>query len=162
MSATLKQPSRLVVENRQARHHYFIEDTFTAGLVLEGWEVKSILAGRATFNSGTAFVRLVNGEAFLESLTITPAAQDNKGLLSSLKPNRARKLLLNKAELAKLSTKVVQRGYTIVPLAVTYDRKLKLTIGIARGKKLVDKRDTIKARDLERQTARDLSAAKKA
>ncbi len=148
---------KTVVDNRQARHLYFIEEDFEAGIMLQGWEVKAILAGQATFNGGSAFVRLKDGEAFLDALTITPLPQFNKGLLEPCQPNRLRKLLLNKAELKKLERRVSERGYTIVPLALTYERKLKLRIGLAKGKKLADKRETVKARDLERETARELS-----
>lgn len=155
---TRQRETKMVVENRQARHLYFIEDTFEAGLKLEGWEVKAILSGRATFNSGSAFVKLRNGEAFLESLTVTPAAQDQKGLLVDLQPMRPRKLLLNRSELRKLERRVTQSGYTVVPLSITLTRKLKLNIGLAKGKKQADKRDTVKARDQARDLARDLKA----
>lgn len=150
------KPTRVVVENRQARHNYFIEDTFEAGLMLEGWEVKSILAGQATFNGGGAFVKMSNGEAFIESLTITPLTQSRKGLLLDCLPGRARKLLLNKAELNKLSRKVAERGYTVVPLAINYNGRLKMQIGLAKGKNGADKRATIKERDLKREIARQL------
>jgi SsrA-binding protein len=151
-----QRETRTVVDNRQARHQYFIEDTFEAGLMLRGWEVKSILAGQATFNGGSAFIRLKDGEAFVESLTITPTAQARKGLLEDLEPNRPRQLLLNKAELRKLERRVAERGYTVIPLALTYTRKLKLNIGLAKGKKLHDKRDTVRQRDQQRDLAREL------
>lgn len=155
-SGTRQTEARTVAENRQARHQYFIEDTLTAGLMLQGWEVKAILAGQATFNGGSAFVKLRNGEAFVDSLTITPLPQARKGLLEDLQPNRERKLLLNRAELTKLTRRTAQRGYTVVPLALTYNGKLKLEIGVAKGKKLADKRETVKDRDLQRETARQL------
>jgi SsrA-binding protein len=148
----------VVVENRQARHLYHIEETFEAGLMLEGWEVKAILQGQATFNSGAAFVRLVDGDAFLESLTVTPLKYARRGLLEQHDPMRHRKLLLNKSELRKLESKVAKRGYTVVPLAVTYGSKLKLNIGLAKGKNHADKREAIKDRDLTRQTQRELKA----
>lgn len=147
---------RTVVDNRQARHLYFIEDELEAGVMLQGWEVKAILSGQATFNGGAAYVKLVDGEAYLESLTVTPLPQAAKGLLTELVPTRARKLLLNKAELRKIERRVSERGYTVVPLALTYGRKLKVKIGLAKGKKLADKRDTVKARDQARELARDL------
>lgn len=150
---------RTVVDNRQARHLYFIEDTFEAGIMLQGWEVKAILAGQATFNGGSAFIKLIDGEAFLDALTITALPQARKGLLVDLQPNRLRKLLLNKTELKKLERRVAERGYTIVPLALTYGGKLKVDIGLAKGKKLADKRDTVKARDQQREMARELKAA---
>lgn len=143
-----------VLENRQARHRYTIEETLTAGLVLEGWEVKAILAGRANFNGGGAFVRLHNGEAWLESMTITALPTSNQGLLAQQPPGRARKLLLRATELTKLSRKVAIRGYTIVPLAVVRDKKLKLTIGVAKGKNHADKRATLKERDVTRDIQR--------
>lgn len=156
---TRQREVRTVVDNRQARHLFTIEDTFEAGLILEGWEVKSILAGRANFNGGAAFIKLINGEAFLDALTITPQATSALGLLAVREPNRLRKLLLNKSELVKLERRVKERGYTVVPLALTLNGKLKLTIGLAKGKKLADKRETLKQRDIARDTARDLKAA---
>lgn len=145
---------RTVVENRQARHLYSIEDTFTAGLMLEGWEVKAILAGQATFNGGGAYIKLKDGEAFIESLTITPLANSNKGMLVEREPCRERKLLLNKSEISKLTKKVAERGYTIVPLSIQLNRKLKLEIALAKGKNHADKRATVKERDLKREMAR--------
>lgn len=140
----------VIAQNRQARYNYFIEDTVLAGMVLEGWEVKAILAGRANFGAGGAYVRLVGGEAFLEAFSITPLPQTALGLLAERHPARPRKLLLCRAELNKLARTVTQRGYTIVPLAIHRGKKLKLELGLARGKKQYDKRETIKARDLAR------------
>lgn len=153
-----QRETRTVVENRQARHLYTIEDTFEAGLMLDGWEVKAILAGQATFNGGAAFIRLIDGEAFLDGVTITPLQQALQGAFAECPPTRLRKLLLKRAELSKLARRVDERGYTIVPLAITYQYKLKLRLGLARGKKQVDKRDTVKARDQDRDMARDLKA----
>lgn len=149
---------RTVVDNRQARFLYQIEDTFTAGLVLEGWEVKSILAGQANFNGGGAFIRLKDGEAFIDTMTITPLPQALKGLLQALDPNRPRKLLLKRAEIDKLNRRVAERGFTVVPLALTYNGKLKLEIGVAKGKKLADKRESVKQRDGQRELAREIKA----
>jgi SsrA-binding protein len=146
-----------ILENRQARHLYSIEESMEAGLVLEGWEVKAILAGRANFNGGGAFVRMENGEAWLESMTITPLPMANQGLLAQHTPGRARKLLLHASELTKLSRRVAERGYTVVPLAVVRGRKLKLTIGLAKGKNHADKRNTIKQRDQARDVQRELA-----
>lgn len=146
-----------ILENRQARHLYSIEESMEAGLVLEGWEVKAILAGRANFNGGGAFVRVENGEAWLEGMTITPLPMANQGLLAQHTPGRARKLLLHASELTKLSRRVAERGYTVVPLAVARGRKLKLNIGLAKGKNVADKRNTIKQRDLTREIQRDLT-----
>lgn len=148
---------KTLLENRQARHLYFIEDTLEAGLVLEGWEVKAILAGRANFNGGGSFIKLIDGEAWLEAMTITPLPEASLGLLAERPAARRRKLLLSAAELTKLGRKVAERGYTIVPLAVVRKRKLKLEIGLAKGKRLPDKRDTLKQRDLERAAAREVA-----
>lgn len=155
---TRQHDVRTVVENRQARHQYFIEEDFEAGIMLQGWEVKSILAGQATFNGGSSFVRLIDGDAYLDAFTITPLPQARKGLLTECQPIRLRKLLLNKSELKKLERRVSERGYTVVPLEVTYGRKLKVRIGLAKGKKLADKREVVKSRDLARETARELRA----
>lgn len=145
---------RTLVDNRQARHLYHIEDKFTAGISLEGWEVKSILAGQATFNGGSAFVRIKNGEAFLEGITITPLPQALRGLLSAVNPLRPRKLLLKRAELKKLAAGVSRRGMTAVPLALTYSGKIKLELSLAKGKAAHDKRDAVKARELTREMQR--------
>lgn len=158
-SGARQHEGRTVVDNRQARHLFFIEDTFEAGLILQGWEVKSILAGQANFNGGSAFIKLINGEAFIDALTITPLPTTNVGLLVDREPNRLRKLLLHKSELVKLERRVKERGYTVVQLALTLDGKLKLQVGLAKGKKLHDKRDTLKQRDVQRDMARDLKAA---
>ena len=151
--------TRTVVENRQARHLYAIEDTFEAGIMLMGWEVKAILAGQATFNGGAAYIKLVDGDAYIDSLTITPLPQARKGHLEALEPGRMRKLLLNKSELKKLERRVAERGYTVVPLAITYGRKLKVNIGLAKGKNKADKRETVKQRDQKRDMARELRNA---
>lgn len=148
---------KTIIENRQASHLYFIEESLEAGIVLEGWEVKAILAGRANFNGGGAYIRLVQGEAFLESMSITPQHESNLGLLAKRDPHRRRKLLLRASELAKLGKKVAERGYTIVPLRLTQGRKLKLEIGLAKGKRLPDKREAIKQRDLGREAERSLT-----
>jgi SsrA-binding protein len=146
-----------ILENRQARHLYSIEESMEAGLVLEGWEVKAILAGRANFNGGGAFIRMSNGEAWLESMTITPLPTANQGLLVQHNPGRARKLLLHATELTKLSRRVAERGYTVVPLEVVRGKKFKLKIGLAKGKNHADKRNTIKQRDISRDVQRELA-----
>lgn len=142
-----------IVKNRQAGFNYTLSDSFKAGIVLEGWEVKAILAGQATFNGGSAFVRLRDSAAWLEGFTVTPLTQANKGLLQALEPARPRKLLLNKAELKKLSTLVQERGYALVPTEIIRERKLKLLLSVGKGKTRGDKRETIKARDAARRLA---------
>ena len=147
--------SKNIVENRQARFLFAIEDTFDAGMVLEGWEVKSILAGQATFNGGGSYIKMSNGEAWIETLTITPLSSTNKGLLLERNPCRARKLLLKKADLNKLAKKVAERGCTIVPLMITYNGRLKIQIALAKGRNNADKRHTMKDRDLKREMDRE-------
>lgn len=142
-----------VAENRKARHDYHIEDTYLAGLMLEGWEVKSILAGRGNFGMGGAFVVIKGGEAFLEGTHLTPIQDVQRSHIDKPNPVRTRKLLLTRHELDKLQDRVTKRGYTIVPLAIQREgegKKLKLLIGLAKGKKQYDKRADQKARDLER------------
>lgn len=156
---TRQQEVRTVVDNRQARHLFFIEDTFEAGIMLQGWEVKAILAGHANFNGGGSFVRLIDGDAFIDALTVTPLPQAVKGGFIDMQPVRLRKLLLHKTELIKLQRRVSERGYTIVPLSLTYNGKLKVQIGLAKGKQLHDKRETLKQRDIGRDMARDLRVA---
>lgn len=158
-SGTRQRETRTLVDNRQARHLFFIEDTFEAGVMLQGWEVKAILAGQANFNGGASFVRLIDGDAYLDDLTVTPLRQAVQGNFIDMQPGRLRKLLLNKAELVKLNRRVAERGYTIVPLSITFNGKLKVNIGLAKGKKLHDKRDTVKQRDVTRALARDVRAA---
>lgn len=149
---------QMIMENRQARHLYAIEDTFEAGMVLQGWEVKAIKAGRGNFNGGGAYIKLINGEAWLEAMTITPLVESNQGLLVEKAPGRLRKLLLRRSELDKLSKKIIEKGYTLVPLAVVRSgRNLKLQCGLAKGKRLPDKREDLKQRDLARAEARELA-----
>jgi SsrA-binding protein len=146
------------IENRKAFHEYHVGDTYDAGLVLQGWEVKAILAGRASFSGSGAFVALRGNEAFLEGLHVTALATTSNGFLDTASPVRSRKLLLNRAELDKLRRNVAERGFTVVPLRLTRAKagaKLKLTVGLAKGKKLHDKRATEKSREMERDARRE-------
>jgi len=145
---------RPIAKNRRARHRYEVMDTFEAGLVLKGTEVKSLRGGKASM--AEAYVRLKDGEAWLEQCHIPPydhAGQDNHD------PVAPRKLLLGKRELRKLSAAVSQKGLTIVPLQL-YSRGawVKVEIAIARGKKLHDKRETLK----KHQAKREIDRARKA
>lgn len=149
---------KTLFQNRQARFDYAIEATFTAGVLLEGWEVKSLLNSQATFNAGNAFVRFKDGEAWLEAFTVQPMASTAKGLLVDRQPLRSRKLLLTRQELDKLQKKVAISGYTVVPLAISYDRRIKVEIGLGKGKKKHDKRETVKQRDQSRDFQRQLKA----
>lgn len=140
-----------IIDNRKAYHDYFIEEKYEAGLVLEGWEVKAIRAGRA--NIKEAYVIIRNGEIFILGMHITalPAAS------SHIKPDpvRTRKLLLHGNEISKLIGKVERAGYALVPLDLHYTKgRIKALIGLAKGKKQFDKREDAKQRDWERDKAR--------
>ncbi len=137
-----------IVENRKAFFDYFIEDRFEAGLVLVGWEAKAIRAGRAQLKEG--YVVLQNGAFYLIGSHISALPEASTHVNPD--PVRTRKLLLNQAEIDKLISKVEQRGYTIVPLNLHYSKGIiKLEIGLAKGKKQHDKRDTEKERDWQRE-----------
>ncbi len=137
-----------IVDNKKAFFDYFIEDRFEAGLVLVGWEVKAIRAGRAQIKEG--YVVLQHGEFYLIGSHISALPEASTHVIPD--PVRTRKLLLNKAEIDKLTGKVEQRGYTIVPLNLHYSKgNVKLEIGLAKGKKQHDKRETEKERDWQRE-----------
>ena len=148
-----KEVRRLIAENRRARYDYFIEERLEAGLVLQGWEVKSMRAGKAQV--AEAYVYLKEGEAFLFGANITPLKTASTHLVPD--PIRTRKLLLNKSELSRLVGSVERKGYTLVPLDLHWkDGRAKLEIGLAKGKKQHDKRATEKDRDWQRDKARIL------
>lgn len=145
-----------IVENRKARHEYFIEETFEAGLALEGWEVKAIRAGRVNLNEAYVLVR--HGELFLLGMHISPLASASTHVRPD--PTRTRKLLLHRREIDRLIGKVERAGYALVPLDLHYrNGRIKATIALAKGKKLHDKRESAKARDWEREKARLLRVA---
>jgi SsrA-binding protein len=144
---------RLIAENRKARYDYFIEERYEAGIALQGWEVKSMRAGRAQLTE--AYVYLRNGEAFLFGAHLTPLRSASTHVLAE--PDRTRKLLLNYSELQKLIGAVERRGYTLVPLELYWKNgRAKLAIGLAKGKKQHDKRAVEKDRDWQRDKARAL------
>jgi SsrA-binding protein len=140
-----------IVENRKALHDYSIEERFEAGLALEGWEVKAIRAGRAQLKEGYVIVR--NAELFLIGAHITPLPEASTHIHPD--PVRTRKLLLRAEEIRKLIGKVERAGYTLVPLDLHYKGgRVKLQIGLAKGKKLYDKRATEKEREWQREKQR--------
>lgn len=140
-----------IATNRKAHHEYFIEDRFEAGLVLEGWEVKSLRAGRIQLDQG--YILLKNAEAWLFGALITPLQTVSTHKVAD--PQRNRKLLLHHRELSKLIGNVERRGYTVVPLSMYWkNNRVKIEIGLAKGKKLHDKRATEKERDWQRQQQR--------
>jgi SsrA-binding protein len=138
-------------KNRSAYFEYFIDDKFIAGIMLTGTEVKSLRAGKASFNDSYCLIH--QDELWLKSLHI---AEYSHGTVNNHDPVRDRKLLLNKKEIKKLQAKMKEKGYTIVPLRIFFNDKnlAKLEIGLAKGKKLYDKRETIKQRDTEREMKR--------
>lgn len=148
-----KVPSSTIALNKKARHDYFLEDRFEAGLVLEGWEVKSLRAGRVNLQEG--YVRLDNGEVWLLGVLITPLETASTHIRPN--PTRPRKLLLNNHEIAKLVGATERKGYTLVPTAMYWSKgRAKLEIALAKGKQAHDKRASIKDRESKREVARAL------
>ena len=139
------------LSNKSAFHEYFIEQRFTAGLVLSGTEVKSLRAGKASFNDAYCFFH--KGELFVKSLHIS---EYKMGTIYNHVPTQDRKLLLQKKELRKIENKLKEKGYTLVPLRIFFTPEgwAKMEIGLGKGKKLHDKRETIKQRDTERELRR--------
>jgi SsrA-binding protein len=139
-----------IIDNKKAFHDYFIEERFEAGLALEGWEVKSIRAGRIQLKE--AYVVLKNAEVWLIGCHISPMTTASTHVQAD--PTRTRKLLLHAEEIKKLIGKVERAGYALVPLNLHYTKgRIKLEIGLAKGKKDYDKRETDKKRDWEREKA---------
>ena len=140
------------LKNRQAYHEYFVDATYEAGMVLLGTEVKSLREGKASFNDSYCLIQ--KGEVWLKSLHI---AQYTHGTVNNHDPLRDRKLLLEKREIKKIEAKLKEKGYTLVPLRIYFkDRLAKIEIGLARGKKFHDKRESIKQKDVEREMKRFL------
>ncbi len=142
---------RQVANNKKAFHDYFIEEQYEAGIALRGTEVKSIRMGHCSIKE--AYVRIEKGEALIYGMHISPY---EKGNLFNRDPLRVRKLLLNRHEINKIGGKMQEKGYTLVPISVYLKGNLvKLTIGVAKGKKLYDKRETIAKKDMQREAERD-------
>ncbi len=145
-----KDHIKLIAENRKARHEYFIEEQFEAGLVLKGTEVKALRQGRA--NLSDAYARFKNGELYVYQMHISPysfAYYDNHD------PLRVRKLLLHSHELRQLIGKLTERGFSLIPLRLYFrDGKVKMLLALAKGKRKYDKRETIRKRDEDRELQR--------
>lgn len=143
---------KVIAQNKKARHDYFIEDTYEAGLVLTGTEVKSLRAGRASLVDGFATFR--NGEMYLHAVHIP---EYNAGTWTNHEPRRIRKLLLHRAEIERWALKTRDDGLTIVPLSLYFsDGRAKVELALARGKKLHDKRQTLAEKQANREMAREL------
>lgn len=141
---------RNLITNKRAEHDFFIISRIEAGIALKGTEVKSLRNGKANFLD--SYVDFINGEAFLVNMHISEYSHGNR---YNHEEKRKRKLLLNKAEIRKLQQKVKEKGYTVIPLrAYLKNRKIKIEIALARGKKLYDKRESIAERDLKRELER--------
>jgi SsrA-binding protein len=154
MATRQKGPAgRVAAENRKARHNYFIEDNLEAGIILEGSEVKSLREGKA--NIAESYANVEGGELWLINSYIPPFSQAKSSVFSH-EERRRRKLLVHKRELARLAQAVGREGMTIVPLKLYFNEKgiAKLDLGLAKGKKMADKRETEKKRDWAREKAR--------
>jgi SsrA-binding protein len=148
---TTKQDSATIVVNKKARFEYFIEDEYEAGLVLQGWEIKSLRAGKV--NLSDAHVIIKHGEAFLLGAQIQPLPTASTHLHPD--STRTRKLLLHRGELSRLVGSIERQGYTLIPLSLFWKNNLvKMRVALAKGKKIHDKRDTVKDRDWARAQSR--------
>lgn len=147
-----EQGKKIIASNRRARHEYHIEDVVEAGLVLTGTEVKSLRAGRATLADG--FGLISDGEAWLHGVHIP---QYTQGTWTNHEPRRVRKLLLHRKEIDRLASSTQERGLTLVPLSLYFkDGKVKIELGVARGKRTYDKRQDLAKRDAAREVDREL------
>lgn len=143
--------SRLIANNKKVYHDYFIEETYEAGIALHGTEVKSLRMGKCSIKE--SFVRIENEEVYIYGMHISPY---EKGNIFNRDPLRVKKLLLHKSEIRKMKGKIAEKGYTLVPLKVYFNRSLvKVEIGLAKGKKLYDKRQDIAKKDMRREAERD-------
>lgn len=143
--------NKLIANNKKAYYDYFIDEKYEAGLVLHGTEVKSLRQGKCSIKE--AYIQIINGEVFVINMNITPY---EKGNIFNKDPLRPKKLLLHQSEINKLEGQTGQKGFTIVPLQVYLSKgRVKMEIGLARGKKLYDKRDSIAKKDQQREALKD-------
>lgn len=146
-----KEAMKLVANNKKAYHDYFIDEKYEAGLVLHGTEVKSLRLGKCSIKE--AYIRIENGEVYVYGMNISPY---EKGNIFNKDPLRPKKLLLHKMEINKLGGKMAEKGFTLIPLQVYFKNgKAKVEIGLARGKKLYDKRADIAKKDARREVERE-------
>ncbi len=148
---------KLICNNKKAYHDYFVEEKYEAGMVLTGTEVKSLRMGKANLND--AFVQIKSGEAYLNNLHISPYEFGNR---ENHDPDRLRKLLMHKKEIVKLFSKIREQGYTVIPLRLYFKNGMvKAEIGLAKGKKLYDKREDMKRKDHKREVEQAMKAGRK-
>ena len=146
-----KETQKMVANNKKAFHDYFIDETYEAGIALHGTEVKSMRMGKCSIKE--SFIRIENGEVFVYGMHVSPY---EKGNIFNKDPLRVKKLLLHKYEINKLTGKIKEKGYTLVPLQVYFkEGKVKVEIGLARGKKLYDKREDIAKKDQRREAEKE-------
>ena len=146
-----KEAQKLIANNKKAFHDYFIEETYEAGVALHGTEVKSMRLGKCSIKE--SFVRIENGEVFVYGMHVSPY---EKGNIFNKDPMRVKKLLMHRYEINKLAGKIAEKGYTLVPLQVYFrEGKVKVEIGLAKGKKLYDKRESIAKKDQRREMERE-------
>ena len=146
-----KENFKMIANNKKAYHDYFLEETYEAGISLHGTEVKSLRMGKCSIKE--AFVRIEDGEVFVYGMHVSPY---EKGNIFNKDPLRVKKLLMHKYEINKLLGKIKEKGYTLVPLQVYFkDGKVKVEIGLARGKKLYDKREAIAKKDQRREAEKE-------
>ena len=151
-----KESIKLIANNKKAYHDYFIDETYEAGISLHGTEVKSVRMGKCSVKE--SFIRIENGEVIAYGLHISPYEKGNIFNKDSLRP---KKLLLHKSEIHKIAGKIKEKGYTLIPLKVYFKGSLiKVEIGLARGKKLYDKRQDIAKKDQRREAERDFKISK--
>jgi len=141
---------KIIANNKKAYHEYFVDEVFEAGLALQGTEVKSVRMGQVSIKE--AYCRIRNGEVFVDNMNISPYEQGNR---ENHDPLRSRKLLLHRTEIDKLIKKVDEKGLTLVPTKIYFKGHLvKLEIGVCRGKKLYDKRESLKSKQADREASR--------
>ena len=149
----MPEGKKVISENRKARFDYFIEDSYECGIQLEGTEVKSVKNGRISYPDG--FAEIVNGEVFLKNFHISEYSFSS---IFNHNPDRPKKLLLHKEEIKRIARKVEEKGYTLIPLDVYLkDGRVKVSLGICKGKKQYDKRETLKNRDINREIQREFA-----
>ncbi len=146
-----REPQKLIANNKKAYHDYFVEESYEAGVALHGTEVKSMRMGKCSIKE--AFIRIESGEIFVYGMHVSPY---EKGNLFNKDPLRVKKLLMHKQEIGRLAGKVAEKGYTLVPLQVYFKNgRVKVEVGLCRGKKLYDKRQDMARKDMRRETERE-------
>lgn len=147
----MAEGSKKIAENKKARFNYFVEDSIECGVALEGTEVKSVKNGNISFSD--SFAEIINGEIWLKNFHISEYAFSS---VFNHNPDRSKKLLLHREQIKRLIRKTEEKGYTLIPLEIYLKNgRVKIALGVCKGKKLFDKRETIKSRDIERDVARD-------